>query len=322
MVELLVVLSILVLLAAMSIPAMRPMLEGRRIREACRAVNVYCGSARGRAKEIGRPCGVVLRRFDGLPQAAMVLEQAEVPPPYAGDTIDAIAFIRRDVTANGGVELTAIFRPRIDGSLVQNGDRMQFNHQGPLYTITEDPGDEGGVGSLTLWIDVSDGQRLPWPDDGSLSQPVPYKIIRRPMKSAATPLQLPAGAVIDLQFSGTDSVSFNPTDSYPIYIMFSPNGAVQRIYSDDGPGAAVTEPIFLLVGKRENVPFDPNDPDAVANWQDLTNLWITLNPQSGLVTTNKVAPSSDPDFSDPDSVAAALWQSREFARQGHTEGGR
>ena len=61
--------------------------EERRVREAARAVNVYISSARNRAIEIGRPCGVIFRRANGtnFPTASTVLDQCEVPPTYAGD---------------------------------------------------------------------------------------------------------------------------------------------------------------------------------------------------------------------------------------------
>ena len=90
LIELLMVVFILLLVTAIAIPVMRPAMEGRRIREAARAMNVYLGSARGRAAEIGRPCGVLIERYDGNPQLAMTLHQAEVPPPYAGDLDNAV----------------------------------------------------------------------------------------------------------------------------------------------------------------------------------------------------------------------------------------
>ena len=59
----LVVVTIMMLLVAVSATAFRPANDSRRIREAARAINVYLGSARNRAMETGRPCGVIFRRF-------------------------------------------------------------------------------------------------------------------------------------------------------------------------------------------------------------------------------------------------------------------
>ena len=90
LVELLVVVGIMLLLAAITIPSMQGLTEGRRVREAARAVNVYFGRARSRAIESGRPCGVMFERLERQPNACVVLRQAEVPPPYSGDTWDSV----------------------------------------------------------------------------------------------------------------------------------------------------------------------------------------------------------------------------------------
>jgi prepilin-type N-terminal cleavage/methylation domain-containing protein len=335
LVELLVVISIVVLLAAIAIPALRPTLEGQRIREASRMINVYFGSARNRAIETGRTCGVILRRFEGQPECAMVLEQAEVPPPYAGDTLDATATVAIDTSdfwADGSPEVEAVLTDFTPGpDLVHVGDLIQFNHQGPFYEIMGPHASGSTVvnsNSLELWTDRSQGQMLPWPNAPGSSAPLPYEIIRQPEKSAVAPLQLPAGTVVDLQFSGTDNPAVIPqlgwagTDATisgalePVIVMFSPNGSVDRVIYYE-PNASpppdyvrrelhLTEPIFLLVGRRENVGVAAEQP----NWQDLTNRWVTLSPETGLVTTAEVASE------------ASLDASREFARQGQNMGGR
>jgi hypothetical protein len=64
-----------------------------------------------------------------------------------------------------------------------------------------------------------------------------------------------------------------------------------------------TTPIHLLVGKRELLPLpslgpppntNPNSSSfqPYANWQDLTNFWVTINPQSGTVTVVENAAST------------------------------
>ncbi|OHB71704.1 MAG: hypothetical protein A2V70_08025 [Planctomycetes bacterium RBG_13_63_9] len=321
MVELLVVISIVVLLAAIAIPALRPTLEGQRIREAARAINVYLGSARNRAVVSGRPCGVILQRFDGQPQCAMVLQQAEVPPPYSGDTLDSTAQVRV------GATLQATMTPNITSTLVSAGDLVQFNRQGPFYRIEATPSQPTAT-QLELSIDVSQGQMLPWPRDGSLSAPVPYAIFRRPVKSAAAPLQLPTGAVVDLEASGTDDHLFG-VGTAPVTIMFSPNGSLERVYEGGNPVVPVTEPIFLLVGRRERVtglPLSANPSDEEKpNWADPANLWVSINPQTGLVTTTENNPVSPMlvDYTDPTTwLDPHIRAARTFAREGQSMGGR
>ena len=85
LVELLVVVAIMLMLAAVAIPAMRPSMEGRKTREAARAINVYLSSARNRAIESGRPVGVQIERdiASNLSLAGVTLYQVEVPLPYS-----------------------------------------------------------------------------------------------------------------------------------------------------------------------------------------------------------------------------------------------
>ena len=86
---------------------MRPDLEGRRAREAARALNVYISSVRNRAMETGRPCGLILHRLanpNGTPSpiaAALSMDQCETPPTFAGLSTGAVVQVI-DATFNGG----------------------------------------------------------------------------------------------------------------------------------------------------------------------------------------------------------------------------
>ena len=312
LVELLVVMAIMAILLAIAVPAMRPAMEERRIREAARGVVVYFGAARTRALESGQACGVRISRFDGLPQCAMELFQAKVPAPYGGDTV--VAYAQLHVTGiAGGVAAVEANLTDIRPELVHVNDLVQFAHQGPLYNIVgPDAGGDGTIDAvpLDLAISVAAGQMLPWPSANSgeapWSAPVSYKIFRQPPQESAIPLQLPAGSVIDLGWSGTDSTpALLAGGTGPVVIMFSPGGGIDRMYID-GVAQPLIEPIYLLVGKREWV----GAAAGSENWRDPCSLWVVLNPRTGLVTTSPIMPG--------DTVAA----SREFANQGRGMGGR
>ena len=60
----LIVISIIMILTVVTLKAIQPTGD-RRVREAAREVNVYISSARNRAIEIGRPCGVIFHRATG-----------------------------------------------------------------------------------------------------------------------------------------------------------------------------------------------------------------------------------------------------------------
>ncbi len=122
---------------------------------------------------------------------------------------------------------------------------------------------------------------------------MPYRIYRAPVKGGATPLQLPASAVVDLEWSGVGISNYYDTGTTAdVTVMFAPNGAVDSVYVGT-TSTPVVQPIFLLLGKRERMHppamYVAADPATWANWQDLGNLWVVINPQTGLVTTGEVA---------------------------------
>ena len=56
----------------------------------------------------------------------------------------------------------------------------------------------------------------------------------------------------------------------------------------------------------------------MANYQDTRNFWITLNPQTGLVTTVEVAAAPN----NTTGIPADFRESRSQAREGISTGGR
>ena len=148
LVELLVVIGIMLLLAAIAIPSLRTMTEGRQVREASRAINVFFSAARNRATQSGRPVGVMFERglnIDGGrrdPHACVLLRQAEVPAPYGGDMMNSAV---APFITGGYVRLR--LRPGVFANgLISYGDAIQLNKQGPWYTIVDDLSDNSPAG--------------------------------------------------------------------------------------------------------------------------------------------------------------------------------
>lgn len=235
--ELLVVILIMLMVTAAAIPIVAPAMQNRRMRESARLVSSYFSAARGRAIETGRPVGVVVERFNGQP-FGMVLSQVEVPPPYAGDIIDA----RCTVVAGGptgamsenniplGMDamwFIAAMDPSFNPRLVRVGDQIQFNGTGPLYTILgpdEMPAPDGvidpGVPLDVAYLYPTGSSiahlRFPWANPVATPQPPAYQIIRQPTRSFTAPLQLPEGIVVDLTCSGMGATGtfFDPINSF------------------------------------------------------------------------------------------------------------
>lgn len=315
LIELLIVIGVLVALVAVAAPNLRPAVESRRMREAARQVSTYFSSARSRAIELNRPCGVMIERFAGEPRVGMVLHQVETPPPYSGESVGAVCQVQMtSYTALGQATVAVQFLPAIALNLVNPGDQIQFNGQGPYYTITwvDDIG-----ASLTAVLDLSAGLWVPW--SSSPSPRLPYKIIRQPQKSAAAPLQIPAPVVIDLEASGSElpTYSFAPSgtgDTSPVYVIFGPNGAVDRYYVHGAARPGIM-PAYILLGRRDRVPAAQAE-GGVANFQDFENFWIGIMPQ-GMIVTEQVGIAEGNASGRPQSIE----ESREFVRSGRSKGG-
>jgi len=333
LVELLVVLVIVMMLAAVTIPRLRPDLERSRVREAARSVQLYLSSARNQAIATGRSCGVQIERlvnYSSVGIATVVeagcsttLSQVESPLGYCGETLSSLVNVSVANSSAKTVTVNLSYVPAINSGLIRAGDTIQLGLQGPLYTIT-------AAGGSTATLDVSQGLSVPWTANGPA---VPFKIFRQPVKSSATALQLPSPSVIDLTYSGIDypqntatpvfwASPTNTSDSSPIQIMFAPDGSIDRVYVD-GQVSFPTAPICLLIGKRQNVqnippPLDPTN----LNMTDFNSLWVAINPRTGLIITTDLAPTNS-TTSNPPTVPAPtdVYTSRTYARQSDARGG-
>ena len=165
------------------------------------------------------------------------------------------------------------------------------------------------------------------------SGPVSIKVYGVPVPSAAAPLELSPQTPIDLAFSGTgnstsgsNGMSFgaaNNADRSPVTIMFAPSGGIDSFYTQ-GIQRRLREPVYLLVGRQERVPNNYNPAayvslaeDALLNYQDLENLWIAVNAQTGQTA---VTPMNEA------ATSGTHWEravsTRGFAELGEQTGGR
>jgi prepilin-type N-terminal cleavage/methylation domain-containing protein len=346
LVEMLIVVTIIAILMGITLRTIRPTGD-RRTREAARAVNVYLSSARNLAMDLGRPCGVIFRRATGTntPSASITLDQCEVPPPYAGDVINAAVKVQTISTSPITLRIQIRLNDFSD-RLIRIGDLMQIDHKGLYYELSSNsnfPLDSDGFIQFSSGTDTNgDGwidsnylilsnpempvQTLSWPV-GSWSNPVAFQILRQPdrTRSSVQSLQLPAGTVVDLDFSGTDSQSF--TGTHEVKIIFSGNGSVEGYYFNGKH--PVTDPIFLLIGSRSRVRDFVNNPptgsnsNELPNWADLSSLWITINNQTGLVATSENSTyAGAPNWADPSTWLPFIIQTRKYAQESQSMGGR
>ena len=296
-----------------------------------------------------------------VPEMCLTLWQVEVPPPYSGDTLYSRAFVTGNL---GSGLITNLGTPGIGSEgygLVRIGDYIKFNTQGHQYqilsgtidtTITPNP-----LGFLAPPTQANPWLIVPVGGTTALVPPypmgVPYQIMRQPVKTSTPPLQLPEGIVIDLASSGMPpasippitpfGVSFCPLDDtngnqqlfpndvIPIVVLFSPTGSVARIActglnasNQPTPYALPpTTPIFFLLGQRDKVPAAQQLPNT-ENWRDPTSIWITIFPQTGLVTSTEnvpLNPASGQQYA-TGTFVGDITAARRLASEGQTLGGR
>ena len=124
---------------------------------------------------------------------------------------------------------------------------------------------------------------------------LPFQVYRKPARTPAAPLELPAPVVVDLEVSGVGahdvgsrffiypdpSAGQNPAYPSSITIMFGPNGRLERVYGIRQVEEFPLGPIHLMVGRSDQL--------GIPNLQDPQNMWVTIGHNTGLVT---VAPNN------------------------------
>ncbi len=317
--ELLVVIMIMAFLLGAALPTMRTALEDRAMREGSRQLNTYVQMAKSVAAETGRPSALWIdtqwNRDDPTDPKpyAFQLFLAETPRPYAGDVVNARALVQLN-TAQGHTATFDAASASLPLLEIRQGDTIRFDYKGPYYTITSVP----PVGSVPPFAISFIGS--PLPPDGVQ---VPYQILRQPIKSSNTPLELSNGAVIDLLASGFgvnglfhNPNSVDPTQGWiikdPLRIVFSPNGEITQVLGivnqstllpqNPAPEQFALSTLHLLIGRPESL--------GAENLQDFANRWVSLGSQSGSVTTSENA------------WDGTLAGAREFAQKAQGMGGR
>ena len=317
LVELLVVIFIILLVAAIMLPRLQPIMDHGKIREAARAIQLYLSSARNQAIVSGRSCGVLIEPLPADNGCSMTLKQVETPAAYGGDFLGATAaliYTGTSQSANGGVIASCLINlspnphsPTPASIPINVGDLVQVGYQGFLLNVVSPPSNP----SLTVYnppvnlfyanIDIGHGETPFW-----LSQQVnvpgpalPYKIWRWPVKSGAGDMQLPSPTVIDLTWSGNDPVgsvgsptwtiqtppATAPALPTPVIIMFAADGRIDWVSNYGSPGGQpATTPIYLLVGMRNKVFDNHTDPNiANTNLNDFNSLWVSIDAATGLI---------------------------------------
>jgi len=284
LVELLVAVSIMVLLVAVSVPMFKPMLESQKSAGGARTVALALQRARVKAMETQSPHGIMFQRFTegGENNVSIRLFLVKPPKPYTGDAGD------NTVTINASGGITSV--PTTWTANVQNDDYIQFNYQGKYYKLN--------------------GLNLPVADDGTTPPDMTgatFRVLRNPqsggVRMALTPsVLMPRGTIVDLQWSGlANGQDFN--NNFPVIVMFSPDGTVDRVYRNGG-SALSNDLIHFCVGEWERG-ISVGHEDTRNNINVASNFWVTINPRTGEVRTAEMNPDA----------GSNITNARKFARE-------
>jgi prepilin-type N-terminal cleavage/methylation domain-containing protein len=352
LIELLVVLTIILVVAAATIPRLRPELDRSRVREAARSIQLYLSSARVQAMTNGRSCGVQIERLPAENGCSMQLTQVETPPMYGGDSMNSIAKVTPAPPPSGSnahaypgyAYCTVTLSPPPSVPLFAL-DQIQVGYQG--FWITIDPSNTtsgpnsaiANPGRILGYVDTNHGEVPPWTAQPTTGISGAFNIKRWPVKSQAATLQLPSPACIDLTLSGIDPVTTQDTPTWlvasdPITIMFASDGSVDKVYRTVQSTTTnqrfynetrVTSTIYLLVGTRENVVDPPYNNNGSTNLANISNLWVAINASTGLiVVTDMAVTNASPSLplTAAQYAGSPLYVSRTFARESDPIGGK
>ena len=386
LIELLVVATIMLTLAAVSVPSIKPMMESQATSHAALTVSTYLERAKAHAVVTGRSCGVTFEFFPGTDaydgSASLVLRQVEEQPffsgfdfatsvavgpdfcpdnPYLGESSRLVYRYDPDdpysVSIYDGLPVYRVFpnygvarqvspyylsdanqyngpppKTWLDEYFKTHAEaEIQFNSTGPFYPLIKwnrehrfnggsyaegvgyPPGgyEAGGtyyvVGTPDARLQAYDLASCKIRARGSRSLPV---------ARMTAPVGVAQGTVVDLQFSGTDSRFFKK--GADVTVMFSPTGGVDCVI-DGGERSVPTETIYFLIGRWDRIAAlgvanegkESAAEDGLWNFEDGANFWVTINAQTGVVSTAEV---NQPFAYALGDFATGVEESREFAR--------
>ncbi len=317
LIELLVVASIMLTIAAVSVPSIKPMMESQATARGAQTVATYLERAKSRAKATRRPCGVVFEYFDGtwdggnIGSASLVLRQMEVPPSFSGyETTSRVSVAPWQGLWNNGKKISEIYNYEAGWASFVSGEqepKIQFNYIGPYYRIIKVP---DGSSAWRYFIEEIPGVETP------VGRDFAYQIACDPRTTMTSPVGMPEGTVVDLEFSGSESNFFAKGKN--VVVMFAPTGEVDYVINN-GQRVNVADTLYFLIGRWDRISalgisddgYETMAEDGLWNFEDPTNFWVAVNARTGVVTTAEV---SEPFAYTLGDRASAVEESREFAR--------
>ena len=316
LVELLVVVAIMVLLLAVSVPMLRPMLQSQKTSHAAQVLAGAFKHARTKAIHEQRSYGIRLIPFETAPTTAVQLHLQKTGIGIA----NVVNPLDIRVRVEDGMIIPYRFEEgawqQVDWSELadvfqhfEEGYRIQFNRLGRSLGYRKSETGDG------FQLDSPyDAVTLPEDESNENKDAMEYRISKQDEGITLAwlpPVVMPRGTIVDLAFSGGESKvpdAFSRGDE--VIVMFSPAGYVDRVYIN-GEEYEVNEMLYFCVGdwdRQVDMYGNTLAEDGKSNLAAPATYWVTLHPKTGGIRIAENAPI--PSGSD-DPIRAA----RRFARE-------
>jgi len=324
LVELLVVAAIIGALLVIGVPMIKPMLESQKTSHAAQVLAGAFQQARMKSIREGQSYGVRLIPYETAPTVAVQLRIQKSGITYFVNPNDV-----RVRVVNGKIipyhcsegkwteetwasEVDHVKKAR-DHFLT--GYAVQFNRLGRSLMI----------GSGFALLPPYDNLTLPDESDADVNDAMEYRVFRLATATLAwlPPIVMPRGTVVDLVFSGGETVNFDgdpkTSNDIPAYfssgneviVMFSPAGHVDALFVNGEP-KKVNEMLYFCVGdwdRQVNAMGNSLAEDGKSNLEVPATYWVTLHPKTGGVRIAENAPIRSND------ALNRLRDARKFAKE-------
>ena len=312
LVELLVVVAIMVLLLAISVPMIRPMLESRKTYNAAQVLTGAFQHARMKAIKEQRNYALQLIPFANAPTTAIQLQLQK------GESINAIVNPPNERVKVEDGKIIPYYFNGTAWELIDKDDPQYKAMMEPFFT-TEDIVKRvqfNRIGrTFELGTNYTLKEKITLPvDEPDVNDAMEYRVTGPPDVTLAgrPPTVMPHGTIVDLAFSGGEDVvplQISPGDE--VIVMFSPVGNVDKLYINGEP-YVVNEMLYFCVGdwdRQVDINGNPLAEDKKTNLEAPATYWVTLHPKTGGVRVTENAPVKSVDLTDK------IKDARKFAKE-------
>jgi len=317
LIELMVVVAIIGILSVIVLPLLASSTEGRKTREATRAVVSYVARSQTRVLSRHEWGGFWMVPVVGT-NYALDLFLADVPKVFQGDNFGST--VSGSGTSFSGTPVFSLTSGSIGGTTVSGslGDLVRLDGSGPWYAFVS-----GTMltlrGTGTFGVENVNQTTLntPWPTANVAHT---FELMRQPIRTGS-PLTLAEGRCIDAAQSGyVGAAGFTTFGDNPgqTAVIFDGTGRLRQLIA--GPTRITpVGPVFLLVGRADRaIPspaaFNSSDDATGYNWQYADSYWIGIDPLTGVAKVAECNPVLLPASPSNAQILAGLVSSQSFIR--------